>query len=520
MEPLQWVPEELPRLRRFLTDAGYTTSRICERVGAETIHDFRSVRDGRPASSIEDGLDLLIRLFLDAEAVDVRLLDPLVGDGFRSTAVALGLVQDHPEDAERCIPTMLLYPTEDLYIVSDLGHDPTQSGGWARRVQPDAVYPAITRNAAMFLAAQPRTAAQRLLDLGAGTGIAALRGARLGGHAWAVDITERSTQCARFNAALNGLDNVTALQGDLYEPVAGLTFDRIVAHPPYMPALEQVYVYRDGGADGEQLTRRIVAGLPTHLEAGGRFYCSCLASDREGEPLEQRLRQMLGEQEAEFDVLLVSIAASTPAEYYGGIAAAGRQGPEQARRHQQALEELGVRRLVLSSMLIQRHDTPRSPVTARRQAGSVLAADQLEWLLRWETATQDDGLSARLTRGHPTVSPHVRLETVSTWHDGRWQAQAHQLHTTTPFARMMEVPPSVVEFLGRCDGQRTLEEHLTRVIASGALPPQTTALEFATMIRPLLESGFLAMEGFPLPSEEGGFHWAAQEVRQLVNGLL
>jgi methylase of polypeptide subunit release factors len=94
------------------------------------------------------------------------------------------------------------------------------------------------------------------------------------------------------------------LQGDLYDPVRGLTFDRIVAHPPCVPAAEQELLYRDGGEDGDQVLRLIVAGLPRHLRAGGIFYAFTILAGGEGETIEARIRTWLGGVDSEFEVKL------------------------------------------------------------------------------------------------------------------------------------------------------------------------------------------------------------------------
>ena len=94
---------------------------------------------------------------------------------------------------------------------------------------------------------------------------------------------------AEFNAALNGLTNVRVLEGDVYAPLGDEHFDVVIAHPPYVPALETEFVFRDAGEDGEQVTRRIVDGLACIiLLPGGQFFCDCMLTDREGATLEQR----------------------------------------------------------------------------------------------------------------------------------------------------------------------------------------------------------------------------------------
>src|SRR5262249_31659234 len=145
----------------------------------------------------------------------------------------------------------------------------------------DIVYSALTSETHRVADLMPRGRCGDYLELCLGTGIAALLAGRdFAANTYAVDITARSDRLARGNAALNGLSNVTALAGDLYAPVAGRTFDMITAHPPYVPSFETELVFRDGGEDGEQITRRIIAGLAEHLRPGGQFYCDCLMTDR------------------------------------------------------------------------------------------------------------------------------------------------------------------------------------------------------------------------------------------------
>jgi release factor glutamine methyltransferase len=85
---------------------------------------------------------------------------------------------------------------------------------------------------------------------------------------------------ARDNAAQLGAGNVTFAQGDLYDPVpAGARFHVIVSNPPYLPRGEldalppevrrEPALALDGGGDGLDISRRIVAGAPARLLPGG-----------------------------------------------------------------------------------------------------------------------------------------------------------------------------------------------------------------------------------------------------------
>ena len=117
----------------------------------------------------------------------------------------------------------------------------------------------------------PREAVAEALDLCCGGGIQGLvAAAHYAGQVVAVDVNPRAIRFARANAQLNGLENYQAVQGDLYAPVEGRRFDLILANPPFVPSPETDLGFRDGGANGEAILARIVAGAEAHLNPGGR----------------------------------------------------------------------------------------------------------------------------------------------------------------------------------------------------------------------------------------------------------
>ena len=86
-------------------------------------------------------------------------------------------------------------------------------------------------------------------------------------------------------------------------------------------------LFRDGGEDGEQVLRGVIEGLPRHLRSGGRCCCQTMATDREGNSFEQRIRGWLGEQEREFDVILVASSIRSKGEFLQDA----RQNPRRPR---------------------------------------------------------------------------------------------------------------------------------------------------------------------------------------------
>ncbi|MBS2970871.1 peptide chain release factor N(5)-glutamine methyltransferase [Metabacillus sp. KIGAM252] len=93
------------------------------------------------------------------------------------------------------------------------------------------------------------------------------------------DIAQESLEVAGRNAERNGA-KVFFVQGDLYEPLEGRSFDIIVSNPPYIPdedVLQLSEVVKDhephralaGGKDGLDFYRKLCSGMPALLNKPG-----------------------------------------------------------------------------------------------------------------------------------------------------------------------------------------------------------------------------------------------------------
>lgn len=125
--------------------------------------------------------------------------------------------------------------------------------------------------------------AVRIADIGTGSGAIAIALARElpGARVVATDQSADAVRIATANAERNQVaDRVTLRRGDLLAPLAGdEPFDVLAANLPYIPTADldalQAEVRHepraalDGGADGLDLIRRLVAGARPHLTAGG-----------------------------------------------------------------------------------------------------------------------------------------------------------------------------------------------------------------------------------------------------------
>ena len=126
----------------------------------------------------------------------------------------------------------------------------------------------------------------RVLDLCTGSGCLAILAAMTFPNAQVdgVDLSPDALALAAENVAEHELEErVRLLQGDLFAPLAGEVYDLIITNPPYvdeeaMAALPAEYRHEpslafDGGPDGLDIVRRILAAAPDHLSPGGGIIC-------------------------------------------------------------------------------------------------------------------------------------------------------------------------------------------------------------------------------------------------------
>lgn len=312
----------------------------------------------KPAGTLSS-LDVLVHLFLGEEPLPAELVTERLGETLVSALRAADIIRI--DDDSFCRPSIRLEPFEDLLVCADL-----VLSGSSRR--SDFVYRSWDFSAQSYARMVPLMPCGSFLEMCCGSAYICLRMARsFAESVCGVDSNPRAIHFAEFNRRLNGIDRVVELHsGDLFAPIAGRTFDRIVAHPPYMPARDNGLMYKDGGPDGEQISSRLLRALPQHLSEEGSFHGFLLLSDRKDAPAEARVREMLGADEHLFDVALLTMLEETPAAFLSE-----RPDPDFFSKTNESLREaariLGIVRFVKAFLTIRRR-RGIVPVTIRHRA--------------------------------------------------------------------------------------------------------------------------------------------------------
>lgn len=361
--------------------------------------------------------------------------------------------------------------------------------------------------ASLTLAAlQLTTRVGRVLDIGTGCGIQALRARRAGDTVVATDVSERALAFTRLNALLNDVAGIETRMGSLFDPVAGERFERVVSNPPFVitPRVEGVpaYEYRDGGMAGDDLVAAFVREVGTVLAPGGVAQLLGNWEYREGEDGLERVRSWVSESSVALDAWVVEREQLDPLAYAelwvrdGGTAPGS---PAYAPLVQAWLDDFAGRGVTAVGFgYITLHRPPLIPTLARyeRVAGSIpgaLGPHVGDALAAWErlSSMTDADLDAAVLRVAPDVTEarhHV---------PGVEDPQVIELRQGAGFGRVLDVDPALAALVGASDGDLPVGVLVAAIADLLEVDPGALRADLLPRVRELLFTGFLSFADVP-----------------------
>jgi methylase of polypeptide subunit release factors len=483
--------EDFAQVFSALTAAGFDEATVCRTLKIEEIAGLNSVESADILESAPALLALFIKLFLFVDLVPRAEVESVLDRATLDALLALDLLRIGDYGEDQYYTPVFVYPVAGLIVASDRHTSPD---GSPFTPPEDVVFPAIFVGTLRFLRIIPKSPCDEAIDLCSGSGVGALVMSKHVQRVIASDITTRAAHFARFNSMLNDCHNIEPVIGDLFSAVAGRTFDRITAHPPYMPTFRPVALWRDGGETGEALLIRIIKELPRYLRPGATSYIVTIGLDTEAGPFEERVRRWLGPTEKEFDIIFAFGNEVTAEEIVKGIGKRdAKAAPEDLERLQQAFKREQTVKIIYGALAIHRRvDVSAQPWTVRTRLSTATTGADFEWAFEWHRQRQRADFLHVLAGAKPCLSPHLRVRATHVVFEGNLVPTEFILESDKPFISAMKLDGPTVPIIARFDGQITPAELYQT--ASEELEEGVNQEDFLKLVAVLVDRGYLILD--------------------------
>lgn len=477
--------KDIEAFRAFLDANDYTPDRLRELLGTTSPPAPGSERRFQYLTREATTTNALIRLFLLGGSIAGETVADVLPDAFVELCSRAGLVESGDD---RLRATVVITAVDDLLFASDalrlLGTDEARN----------FVLPANTHAANYLRHLTIRDDVESALDLGCGSGVHALLAARHSDKVTATDISDAAIRYTTFNALLNGIDNVECLRGNLFEPVAGRTFDLIISNPPFVLGPDEAFEYRDNPLDLDDFCRQIVVEASNHLGNGGLLQMLCESVEHADQPWADRIRSWYSGTGCDAWILHgrplhpVHYVAQRQSDISGENVASGTAYDEWVSY----LEDRGVV-AVHGAMLASRkrdgdnwfhvHHFPDN--IDEDAAGAVRRGirncDFLE-------QCSDD---ATLLDAVLTIAPDLSLMQQFSWEDGQWRPDSSLLRLAGALPMDAEVDVPILAFLNQIDGRSNLRTTLEQFSGAVNADKDKLSADLLPIVRLFIGRGFM-----------------------------
>jgi SAM-dependent methyltransferase len=488
--------EQCRRMRQVFAAANYTDAEIVKLLGSAPTTMFGTQklpwllrRTGGGTS-----LETLIRLFIlgqpaSSDAVRAAIAPMTVDEWVEIGLLTLQGAEVKAELQMRCF--------QDMIVAYDFVR------GSEEGLRPDFVM-GVSLSSLFLAGLTVRQKNHQTLDLGCGCGIQAFLAAKHSERVVATDLSPRAIAVTRFNAQLNAIPNVECLQGDMFAPVEGRTFDLIVSNPPFVISPDSVHLFLNPGVDGDGFCRRLTMEAPHYLSEGGFCVFNANWAITGAQHWRERPTEWL--HGSGCDAWVLHQNTRTPSEYAEFFIETGyTDAPDCSQRFDRWLEYYagqGITGIAAGNIIMRRRsakknwlrmdELPKSMSTSN--GAEVLQLFQLRDFLE-RTNRDDVFLQARFK-----LAPDVRLERAYEASQGEWRRIAGRIIRTTGFQYSAELDDPSAAILAHCDGQHTVSQLLEEVAAVRQVELTALTPMALGIFRRMLDQGFLIPVGEKAPS--------------------
>jgi SAM-dependent methyltransferase len=473
------------RLRSWFEETGYNETQLKKHLGAAELPS-RHLRNharllDRTAAPLP--LNVLLRWFWLALPQDRHAAGEFIPGEMLSLMLECGLLR---AEGDNLLPRAMLLEIDGSLVASD------HASAIDRKQGEMVLWPNPTSKFLGRFAVKRHSRAT--LDLGTGSGILSLNASRYSDIVVATDLNQRAVDCARFNARLNGVENIEVTAGDCFEPVKDRRFDLILSNPPFFITPQSEYVFCENPMELDGLCRRLAKEAHDHLNEDGYMQMLCEWAQIKGQPWEERVAEWL--EGTGCDAWVMKGLTQNPEEYaQQRIKETSEDASQDAALYDGYMHyyhDRGVEAIHDGVIVIRRREgtnwvrIEEVPSTPKGELGEMIVSTFAAHTLMQQIDSDEKLLALK-----PRMAPNVRLEQVCAQHQGEWRAEALTLRLVSGFPFHMSVQPLVAEFLVTCDGNRTPGEAIQAFASQANAPVEAVQKECLGIIRKLLERGFM-----------------------------
>ncbi len=481
--PNQISAVDAEQLRAFFADAGYTEDSLRNQIGANELPSSRLRNLPRllDATREPSRINTLVRWFWVGLTQELESVREFVPQREAQLLLAAGLLT---QKGNQLVPEAMMIPADKFLIASD------------HTAKIDSEYPELVLwpnpTSRLLSRLMVRRHSRATLDIGTGNGILAFGASRHSDRILATDLNPRALEFARFNARLNGIENVEFVSGDGFQPAEGQKFDLIVSNPPFFISPKGRYLFCDNPMELDGLCRLFVKQASAHLNEGGYFQILCEWAQVRGETWHERLAEWLNGTGC--DAWVMQGTKQDPPQYaqerIRDLPASAERISEAFNDHMTYYRSRGVE-AIYGGLITMRLRSGKNWILMEEssQTPKEPFGDYVESLFAARDLLHDSRealLAAKLR-----LAPHVRLEHVLEHADSRWRAKSLTLHMGRGLPYSVNVQPLVAEFLGRCDGSRPLSQLVDDLVIQVDAPADQVRQECLDVVTRLLEHAFL-----------------------------